>query len=246
MIRSYRDQAIVLRTHKLGEADRIVCLLTKENGQVRTVAKGVRRTTSKFGARLEPFSLIDVQLHRGRTFDIVTQVEMLRPYGTQLASDFDLFAAGTVMVETAERLTGDSADGAHAQYSLLLGALHALANLRHDPVLVVDSYLLRALSVAGWAPSCFACASCGKPGPHTSFSISEGGALCDECQSEGGVAVSENTMELMGHLLAGNWDQADRTEAYDRQRVAHLTSAYTQWHLERKLRALQLFERKRA
>ena len=98
MIRSYRDQAIVLRTHKLGEADRIVCLLTKENGQVRTVAKGVRRTTSKFGARLEPFSLIDVQLHRGRTFDIVTQVEMLRPYGTQLASDFDLFAAGTVMV----------------------------------------------------------------------------------------------------------------------------------------------------
>ena len=243
MIRSYRDQAIVLRTHKLGEADRIVCLLTKENGQVRTVAKGVRRTTSKFGARLEPFSLIDVQLHRGRTFDIVTQVEMLRPYGTQLASDFDLFAAGTVMVETAERLTADSA---HAQYSLLLGALHALANLRHDPVLVVDSYLLRALSVAGWAPSCFACASCGKPGPHTSFSISEGGALCDECQSEGGVAVSENTMELMGHLLAGNWDQADRTEAYDRQRVAHLTSAYTQWHLERKLRALQLFERKRA
>ena len=192
MIRSYRDQAIVLRTHKLGEADRIVCLLTKENGQVRTVAKGVRRTTSKFGARLEPFSLIDVQLHRGRTFDIVTQVEMLRPYGTQLASDFDLFAAGTVMVETAERLTADSADGAHAQYSLLLGALHALANLRHDPVLVVDSYLLRALSVAGWAPSCFACASCGKPGPHTSFSISEGGALCDECQSEGGVAVSEN------------------------------------------------------
>ncbi|MDU2984735.1 MAG: DNA repair protein RecO, partial [Actinomyces sp.] len=162
-MRSYRDQAIVLRTHKLGEADRIVCLLTKENGQVRTVAKGVRRTTSKFGARLEPFSLIDVQLHRGRTFDIVTQVEMLRPYGTQLASDFDLFAAGTVMVETAERLTADSADGAHAQYSLLLGALHALANLRHDPVLVVDSYLLRALSVAGWAPSCFACASCGKP-----------------------------------------------------------------------------------
>ena len=71
----YRDDAVVLRTQKLGEADRIVTLLTRRTGRVRAVAKGVRRTKSKFGARLEPFSHVDVQLYTGRSLDIVTQVE---------------------------------------------------------------------------------------------------------------------------------------------------------------------------
>ena len=67
----YRDEAVVLRTHKLGEADRIVTLLTRRHGKVRAVAKGVRRTGSKFGARLEPFMVADLQLYEGRTLDVV-------------------------------------------------------------------------------------------------------------------------------------------------------------------------------
>ena len=78
-MKSYRDEAIVLRTHKLGEADRIITLLAAEHGQVRAVAKGVRKTTSKFGARVEPFSVIDAQLHRGRTLDTLTQVASITP-----------------------------------------------------------------------------------------------------------------------------------------------------------------------
>src|SRR5690625_6459110 len=77
-VKLYRDEAVVLRTHKLGEADRIITLLTRHHGRVRAVAKGVRRTSSKFGARLEPFSLVDVQLHIGRSLDIITQVESQR------------------------------------------------------------------------------------------------------------------------------------------------------------------------
>ena len=71
--RHYRDEGVVLRTHKLGEADRIITLLTRQHGKVRAVAKGVRRTASKFGARLEPFMVVDVQLYEGRSLDIVTQ-----------------------------------------------------------------------------------------------------------------------------------------------------------------------------
>ena len=73
----YRDEAIILRTQKLGEADRIITLLTKEHGRIRGVAKGVRRTMSKFGARLEPGSHVDIQMHSGKTFDTITQVEAL-------------------------------------------------------------------------------------------------------------------------------------------------------------------------
>ncbi|MEB0015130.1 DNA repair protein RecO, partial [Glaciimonas sp. Cout2] len=77
----YRDEAVVLRTHKLGEADRIVTMLTRQHGKVRAVAKGVRRTASKFGARLEPFMVADVQLYEGRSLDIVTQAESIGSYG---------------------------------------------------------------------------------------------------------------------------------------------------------------------
>ena len=72
----YRDVAVVLRTHKLGEADRVVVLLCRSTGKVRAVAKGVRRTKSKFGSRLEPGSHVEVQLHEGRgELDLVTQAE---------------------------------------------------------------------------------------------------------------------------------------------------------------------------
>ena len=73
----YRDEAIVLRTHKLGEADRIITLLTRQHGRVRAVAKGVRKTTSRWGSRLEPFTHVDLQLAEGRNLDVITQADTL-------------------------------------------------------------------------------------------------------------------------------------------------------------------------
>ena len=101
----YRDEGVVLRTQKLGEADRIITVLTRNYGRVRAVGKGVRRTSSKFGARLEPFSHVDVQFYTGRSLDIVTQVESLAAYGASIADDYGRYTAGTAMLETAERLT---------------------------------------------------------------------------------------------------------------------------------------------
>jgi len=125
--RLYRDEAIILRTYKLGEADRIIVMLTRHHGQVRAVAKGVRRTTSRFGARLEPFSMTDVQLHAGRTLDVVTQAEIIDPFGRAVSADYAMFTCASTMVETAERLSADDGDlGTEAspqQYLLLAGAL---------------------------------------------------------------------------------------------------------------------------
>ena len=74
----YREEAVIIRTHKLGEADRIVTMLSRYHGLIRAVAKGVRRTTSKFGSRLEPFMVVDIQLHEGKNLDTVNQVETLK------------------------------------------------------------------------------------------------------------------------------------------------------------------------
>ena len=73
----YRDEGVVLRTTKLGEADRIVTLLTRSHGKIRAVAKGVRRVKSRFGGRLEPFMRVDVLIATGRTLDVVSQAESI-------------------------------------------------------------------------------------------------------------------------------------------------------------------------
>src|SRR5450432_3932775 len=157
----YRDDGIVLRTQKLGEADRIVTVLTRRTGRVRAVGKGVRRTKSRFGARLEPFTHVDLLLYTGRSLDVITQAETVRAYGEPLATDYPRYTSGTAMLETAERFTPVEKEPSLRQFLLLVGGLRALGEGTHDPRLVLDAYLLRSLAVAGYAPALDECAICG-------------------------------------------------------------------------------------
>ena len=238
----YRDEAVVLRTHKLGEADRIVTLLSRYNGQIRAVAKGVRRTASKFGSRLEPFMVVEAQFYEGRNLDIVNQVETIGAYGREIIQDYRTYTAATAMVETAEKLTGD--DSSPQQYLLLIGALRSLANKEHDASLVLDSYLLRALSIAGWAPNFVDCSRCQAPGPHQAFVLQLGGVVCRECRPAGAAVLDAQTAELLGALLSGDWQIADNSEEGIRLAASGIVSAYSQWHIERGLKSLQHVERK--
>src|ERR1700689_987119 len=124
-VQGYRDDGVVLRTQKLGEADRIITLLTRHNGRVRAVAKGVRRTKSRFGARLEPFTHVDVMVYPGRSLDVITQAEVIRAYGRPLVSDYPKYTAGTAMLETAERFTPAQKEPALYQFLLLIVGLRA-------------------------------------------------------------------------------------------------------------------------
>ena len=159
----YRDDGIVLRTQKLGEADRIITILGRTSGRIRAVAKGVRRTKSRFGARLEPFTHVDLMLHTGRSLDIITQAEVIRPYGQPLAGDYPRYTAGVAMLETAERFTPVEKEPALRQLLLLIGGLRALGDAEHASGLVLDAFLLRSLAVAGYAPALQECARCGAP-----------------------------------------------------------------------------------
>lgn len=240
---SYRAEAIVLRTHKLGEADRIITLLTRERGKVRAVAKGVRRTKSKFGARLEPFSRVDLLVFEGKNLDIITQAESLNAYGQDLALDYSLWTAGQTMLETADRLTPEDSISAESQYLLLVGALRTLVTGEHAAGLVLDAFLLRALSMAGYSPTLNACVICGVAGTQPFFHVSTGGALCVEHRVPGSVAPRPESFELMQALMSGDWDLADASVAKDRNEVSGLVAAYAQWHLERGLRSLPLVDR---
>lgn len=239
----YRDQGIVIRTQKLGEADRIITLFSREHGRVRAVAKGVRRTKSKFGARLEPGSYVDIQLYTGKTFDVVTQVESLENFGDALANDYQKWTIASSILEAAERFSANEGEPALQQFLLLLGALKALAHESHDPSLILDAYLLRSLSVAGYAPSMTTCSRCDKPGPHKYFSLVGGGSVCPDCRPSASATPSPETLQLMSDLLTGDWASADASEGRNRREASGLIAAYLQWHLERGLRSLPLVER---
>ena len=238
----YRDEAVVLRTQKLGEADRIVTLLSRNHGKIRAVAKGVRRTASKFGARLEPFMVADIQLFEGRNLDTVTQAISLGSYGAEIASDYASYTAASAMVETADKVTAD--DGGLQQYLLLVGALRSLARREHGASLTLDSYLLRALSVAGWAPSFSDCAMTGAPGPHSAFVVQLGGVVADEVAPPGAPRLNAATLELLSALLTGDWPTADASDDRSRSRASGIVAAYTQFHLERSLRSLEHVDRR--
>ncbi len=238
----YRDAAIVLRTQKLGEADRIITLLARDRGLVRAVAKGVRRTKSRFGARLEPGMVIDALLYEGRSLDTVTQVEVLAPYGEQICRDYVAWTAAAAMFETVERLV-DAQESARRQFALLAGGLASLAAGDHEAGLVLDAFLLRSLAVAGWAPSFTACARCGQAGPHRAFNLAAGGSLCPACRTPGSATPALATLELLAALIGGDWATADASATRHRREGSGLVTAYLQWHLERGVRSLRLVER---
>ncbi|MCU1439573.1 MAG: recO [Rhodoglobus sp.] len=238
---TYRDEAVVLRTHKLGEADRIVTMLSKQHGKIRAVAKGVRRTASRFGARLEPMMVADIQCYIGRSLDIVQQAESLGSYGADISDDYASYTAGSVMVETADKITDD--DGSLQQYLLLVGALRSLSRREHPATLTLDSYLLRSLSIAGWAPSFVDCAVTGAPGPHTVFVPQLGGVVADAVAPPGAPRLDLDTLALLGALLEGRWSDAEAAEDRARNQASGVVAAYTQFHLERSLRSLQHVDR---
>ncbi|SNS81897.1 DNA replication and repair protein RecO [Rhodococcoides kyotonense] len=242
-VRLYRDNAVVLRQHKLGEADRIVTLLTRDNGIVRAVAKGVRRTKSKFGARLEPFAHVDVLLHPGRNLDIVTQVHTVNAFGGNIVSDYGCYTTGCAVLETAERLAGEEHAPAKRLHQLTVGALRALADRTRPPELILDAFLLRAMGFAGWAPSLTECARCAAPGPHRAFHVAAGGSVCVHCRPPGSATPMTGVLDLMVALERGEWDYTQATTTSVRSQASGLVAAHLQWHLERQLRTLPLIER---
>ena len=245
MSRAYRDRGIVLRTHRLGETDRILTLLLQGRGKVRAVAKGVRRPGSRIGGRVEPFSHVDLELHEGRSLDIVRQVETIDAHDS-LRVDDRLHAAASVMVELVDVV---AAEGQRDQ-ALLRQLQAALAALEADPdsaSVFVDAFLLRATSIVGFPVLTGACARCRAPGPHARLSVVGGGTLCDDCGGDGTRQVGSDVIEAV-RLLGddGSWQALPalaREHPEARATAGSYARAFVEHHLDRRLRSYDALER---
>lgn len=205
----YRDEGVVLRTVKLGEADRIVTVLTKEHGKVRAVAKGVRRVKSRFGGRLEPFMRIDLLIAEGRSLDVVSQAASIGTYAAEICIDFEAYSAANVIVETADKLVSTEHERARDQYLLAIGALNALAKHMHEPTVVAQSYVMRALSAAGWTPRLDSCVVCGRRDELAYFSTLSGGMMCLTDRTPEATRLSREAYRQLRALISGDWASLD-------------------------------------
>jgi DNA repair protein RecO (recombination protein O) len=195
--RLYRDEGVVLRTYKLGEADRIVVLATKEHGKVRAVAKGVRKTRSKFGARLEPLSHVALQLYEGRGLDTITQADGIDAFRT-IRDDLDRYAAALTVLEVVDQLAMEGESDPH-RYRMLVGVLRTLAE--NDNPLVVPAFELKVLAHEGFGLEVERCVACGAGDPLVAIDLLGGGMRCPACRQ--GRAVSPEALRLLRAVLGG-------------------------------------------
>ena len=236
---TYREQALVLRTYKLGETDRIVHLFGQRHGKIRAVAKGVRRPGSRFGGRLEAFSHVDLQLYEGRNLDVISQAELIASHAA-VRSDFAASAAASVMVELVDAVLQEG-ERDNALFLLLRAGFQALAAGPGQPAVFVDAFLLRAASLLGFDADTHACAVCRRPGPHAFLSVKAGGTLCPDCAPTGTRAVEAEVVAAVQLLGApGEWSalpglvqqQPDAAGV-----AASYVRAFVEHHLDRQLRS---------
>jgi DNA repair protein RecO (recombination protein O) len=233
------DQGIVLRSYPFGEADRVVVLLSPNHGKIRTVAKGVRKTKSRFGGRLEPFTHVDLVLYEGRNLDTITQVAVLEPF-PRLRTDLDAVVAAGTMVEAADAVAQEH-ESSIRLFLLLQRGLKALEAGRrgHD---LITSYLLKLAGVVGVAPALAACASCGSPDDLRRFSFGGGGVLCARCDVEGAVTLRRGVTEYMQTLAVAELMSLPEPDDGLAGEAMGVARRFVEYHLDRKLTSLAVME----
>jgi len=242
--RTYRTEAVVLRSLRLGEADRVLHLYTRDRGRVGAVAKGIRKTTSRFGGRLEPLSHVALQLHQGSgELQTVTGVDLVRPHATTREQPYRL-GVGLIGAEAMLRLFTNEERNERAFMALtrFLDVLDEVdarpGRAALDPLVL--AFQLKLLWLSGYLPHLTSCVECGAADvPLVGFSAKAGGAVCGSCAddvlplSAAGIAGIE---ALLGRPLAEAGD-ARVSERAARDALAVITASY-EWHGGFRLRTL--------
>jgi DNA repair protein RecO (recombination protein O) len=236
----YRDTGVVLRTYKLRESDRIVVFHTADNGKVRAVAKGVRKTTSRFGARLEPMSHVRLLLYRGRELDIVSQAEAVEPLSPMLSS-LDRASQGLAALEAVDQLSLEREPNPQL-YRMLVGVLRTIAE--RPAALNVAAFYWKLLAAEGIRPQLDACVRCGTTEPAATLvaiDLDEGGVLCRSCRS--GRAITPDALGLVRDILGGRLAAAlSEPPSAATHEVTTLATQAMEHHVERRMKAVAMFE----
>jgi DNA repair protein RecO (recombination protein O) len=232
--RSHTTEAVVLRSFRFGEADRVLHLYTRANGRVGAIAKGVRKTTSRFGGRLEPFSHVELVLHRGRgELETITGASLVRPHDRARTEPYRL-QVGMIGLEAMLRLFTEQEANERAFVALtrFLDALDDLpsrspARPRHDPLAL--SFQLKLLWLSGYLPHLGTCVECGADEDLVGFLPAAGGIVCSGCATADAVAFDAQAARALDALLRAPLAAAADVEVGERAAV-DLVAFVTAWY----------------
>jgi DNA repair protein RecO (recombination protein O) len=246
MPRSYTTEAVVLRSFKFGEADRVLHIYTLDRGRVGAVAKGVRKTKSRFGGRLEPFSHVELVLHHGRgELDTVTGAALIRPHDRSRTDPYRL-QVGLIGLETMLRLYTEQEANERAFTALtrFLDALDDLPTSGRRPMLdtLVLAFQLKLLWLSGYLPHLGACVECGEEEGLVGYLPDAGGAVCGACARPGTIALSPIGIAGIDGLLRAPLADAgglELPERVTRDALAVVSASY-EHHGGFRLRTLSL------
>lgn len=200
-MREIDDDAVVLRTYRSGEADRVVVLYTRGTGKVRVLARGARKTTSRLGGTLEVLGYVHVDLVRTRGEFYVARHVTHRERLATMRGDYARISAGYAVVEAVDAIPSEGV-GDPAIFDLLVRVLRTLDDATFQPALVPASFFLRLLALDGSAPVVDACVNCGREGPLVAFDAQVGGTLCAQCRQ--GAALSPAGLALLRRVTGGD------------------------------------------
>ena len=230
-----RDQGIVLRGYPFGEADRIVVLVSPNHGKVRAVAKGIRRTKSRFGGRLEPLTHVDLVLYQGRNLATVTQVSVIEPF-PRLRRDLDAVLVAGTMAEVIDKVVVED-EPSHRLFLLLQRGLHALEQGAGGMDLVA-SFLLKLMDALGQAPALKNCAACGRREELDRFSLAGGGLVCDTCDVGGSFRPREGLTAHLARLSTAELSGFTKPDGRLAGDAVGLTRRFVEFHIESGLAGL--------
>lgn len=234
----YRCRAVVLRTHRLGEADRIVSMLTDTHGKVRAVAKGARKTMSRLGARLEPTAHVQLLMAEGRDLDVVSQAETIDLHGA-IRGDLDRFRHASALLEATDLVAQERQVDVEL-YRMLVGALGEIE--RQDSPLVVAAYAWRLLVHDGSAPQLERCCRCGTDDDLAGLDMAAGGVTCRADTL--GPRVSADAIRILRLLADGRVGAVLRLpDAPATHEADRLAMGALEHHLDRRLRVGRVIER---
>ncbi len=229
------DQGIVLRGYPFGESHRVVVMLSPNHGKLRTVAKGVRKTKSRFGGRLEPMTHVEVVLYEGRNLDTVTQVSVINAF-PELRNHLDRVLAAGTMIEIVDAVAQED-EPSQRMFLLLQRSLTLLDEASPHPDLVT-AFLLKAADIIGVAPSFSVCAGCGRTDDLTRFSFSEGGSVCDTCRSPGSYALRAGIVEYLAGVASADLTMLPDADPSMTKEALGITKRFMEYHLERRIETL--------
>jgi DNA repair protein RecO (recombination protein O) len=235
--KTLKTEAVVLRSIRFGEADRILHLYSVNRGRIGAIAKGARRPKSRFGGRLEPFFRLDLVLHEGRgELLTVTNVATLDGY-PRLRSSGPALSAGARACDTVLRLL-DSAEANPPAYNLLsryLGLLDDPAAERAAAVETALSFRLKLALAAGFVPELASCARCGEAEHLVGFSGAAGGVVCAGCEA-GSFPLSEEAHRFMVEAIAKPLSEAPAAEERELRQVERAVGETLEHHAHVQLR----------